>query len=152
MNDAALLLETNNGECDDASSDLSTITCTNPQPAHSNTHSYDITGRPSWVGAIIYKKLSKINEIDAKLSTVIQKVHIMETDITNLKKTTGILRKTSEEIKGQICELEKAQQAMEDSITDLQSRSIREKLLFFGLAEYKGKRKENCVSLIGNFC
>ena len=83
----------------------------------------------------------------------------METDIINIKKTsgnlantTGTLRKTSEEIKGQIWELEKAQQAMEDSITDLQSRSIREKLLFFGLAEYKGKRKENCVSLIADFC
>ena len=125
----------------------------------------NITGRPSWVGeifsklAIIDKKLSKINEIDAKLSTVIQQVHIMETDIINLKKTsgnmantTGTLRKTSEEIKGQICELEKAQQAMEDSITDLQSRSMRENLLFFGLAEYKGERKENCVSLIDDFC
>ena len=41
---------------------------------------------------------------------------------------------------------------MEDSITDLQSRSMRENLLFFGLAEYKGERKENCVSLIDDFC
>ena len=31
--------------------------------------------------------------------------------------TTGTLKKTSEEIKGQICELEKAQRALEDSIT-----------------------------------
>ena len=44
----------------------------------------------------------------------------------NMANTTGTLRKTSEEIKSQICELEKAQQAMEYSITDLQSRSMRE--------------------------
>ena len=58
----------------------------------------------------------------------------METDMINIKKTsgnmantTGTHRKTSEEIKSQIFELEKAQeQAMEDSITDLQSRSMRE--------------------------
>ena len=62
--------------------------------------------------------------------------------------TKGTLRKTSEEIKGQICELEKARQAIEDSITDLQSRSMRENLVFFGLAEYKGERKKNFVSLI----
>ena len=93
---------------------------------HSNTHPYDITRPPFWVGeilsklAIVDKRLSKIIEIDAKL----HQVHIMETDIINLKKTsgnmvntTGTLRKTSEEIKGQICELEKARQAMEDSIT-----------------------------------
>ena len=29
---------------------------------------------------------------------------------------------------------------------------MRETLLFFGLAEYKGERKENCVSLIDDFC
>ena len=62
--------------------------------------------------------------------------------------TKGTLRKTSEEIKGQICELEKARQAMED----LQSRSMRENLVFFGLAEYKGERKKNFVSLIDDFC
>ena len=41
---------------------------------------------------------------------------------------------------------------MEDSITDLQSRSMRENLLFFGLDKYKDERKENCVSLIDDFC
>ena len=74
VNDADLLLEANNGECNDALSDLSTITCTNPPPAHSNSHPYDLTGRPSLVGEILsklaiidknLKKLSKINEIDA---------------------------------------------------------------------------------------
>ena len=38
MNDANLLLKANNGECDDALSDLSTITCTNTPPTHSNTY------------------------------------------------------------------------------------------------------------------
>ena len=32
VNDADLLLEANNGECDDALSDLSTIKCTSPPP------------------------------------------------------------------------------------------------------------------------
>ena len=41
--------------------------------------------------AIIDKSLSKINEIDAKLSTV----HIMETDIINLKKTSGNMANTT---------------------------------------------------------
>ena len=52
MNDANLLLKANNGECDDALSDLSTITCTNTPPTHSNTYQYEITGRPSWLGEI----------------------------------------------------------------------------------------------------
>ena len=56
VNDADLLLEANNGECDDALSDLSTITRTNPPPAHSNTHPNDITGRSSWVGEIFSKR------------------------------------------------------------------------------------------------
>ena len=37
VNYADLLLEANNGECYDDLSDLSTVTCTNPPPAHSNT-------------------------------------------------------------------------------------------------------------------
>ena len=73
----------------------------------------------------------------------------METDIINIKKTsgnlantTGTLRKTSEEIKGQIWELEKAQQAMEDSITDLQSRSIREIFCSLGWPNTKERERK----------
>ena len=72
----------------------------------------------------------------------------METDITNLKKTsgnmantTGTLRQTSEEIKGQLCELEKEQQAVEDSIIDLQSRSMRENILFFLVGRIQRREK-----------
>ena len=47
--------------------------------------------------------------------------------------------------------VEKAQQSLEDTVTDLQCRSMRDNLLFFGLAERKNGR-ENCVTLIDDFC
>ncbi|XP_062582634.1 uncharacterized protein LOC134244373 [Saccostrea cucullata] len=39
-----------------------------------------------------------------------------------------------------------------EAVQKLQCRSMRDNLLFFGLAEYKGNRKEDCVRLIDDFC
>lgn len=130
-----------------------------PPPAHSNTPS-----RPDWVEEIFKKlvhideKLSKVNEINEKLSVVVERVNTFEADLDKLKRnsgnvsnTIGVLRKTSEEVKGQIQHLEETQKSLEDTVTDLQCRSMRDNLLFFGLAERKNGR-ENCATLIDDFC
>ncbi|XP_062589937.1 uncharacterized protein LOC134251550 [Saccostrea cucullata] len=158
-------IETKNGKCMCDDSLIQLGNNLDPPPAHSNTRPYDAQGRPTWVSeiflklSIIDKKLSKINEINVKLERVMQKVHTVEAEMDNLKKTSGnmgnakgSLRKTSDEVKGQISELAKAQKTMEDTITDLQCRSMRDNLLFFGLAEYRGDRREKCAALISDFC
>lgn len=79
----------------------------------------------------------------------------VEGDLDNLKKTSGdignsigALRKTTEEVKGQIHDIQRVHFYMDDTITDLQCRSMRDNLLFFGLAE----NRENCSNLIDDFC
>ena len=41
---------------------------------------------------------------------------------------------------------------LNSKIVDLQSQSMRENLLFFGLAEHPGQDRENCVNPIEDFC
>ncbi|XP_061190596.1 uncharacterized protein LOC133198529 [Saccostrea echinata] len=58
----------------------------------------------------------------------------------------------SEDVLSQIQSLEKTQKDIEKTMTDLQCRSMRDNLLFFGPAEYRGNRKEDYVALIDVFC
>lgn len=131
-----------------------------PPPAHSNT-----LNRPDWVNEIftrllhIEQKIEKFNQISASVAALTQRVNSVEGDLDNLKKTSGnignsigALRKTTEEVKGQIHDIQRAQSYMDDTITDLQCRSMRDNLLFFGLAEYRGENRENCSNLIDDFC
>ena len=50
--------------------------------------------------------------------------------------------------------LEEVHTNLEESIVDLQCRSIRfmYNLLFFGLAEYRDENRETCTALINDFC
>ena len=49
-------------------------------------------------------------------------------------------------------QLQKQVMDLNSKIIDFQSRSMRENLLFFGLAEHRGQGRENCVNLIEDFC
>lgn len=48
--------------------------------------------------------------------------------------------------------LHKAHCTLEDTVTDIQCRSMRENLLFIGVAEYRGEHRENCSTFIDDFC
>ena len=135
-----------------------------PPPAHSNTP-HGMHARPLWVEqifeklALIDRKLSKVDEMNNKLSEIVQKVNSFECDLNNLKKTSGTmgnsigtLKRTSDEVKERVGKLEEVHTNLEESIVDLQCRSMRDNLLFFGLAEYRGENRENCTALINDFC
>ena len=49
-------------------------------------------------------------------------------------------------------QLQKHVMDLNSKIVDLQSRSMRENLFFFGLAGHRGQGRQNCVNLIEDFC
>ena len=63
----------------------------------------------------------------------------------------GTLKRTSDEVKERVGKLE-VHTDLEESIVDLQCRSMRDNFLFCGLVEYRGENKENCRALINDFC
>lgn len=71
------------------------------------------------------------------ITDVIKKADTVEKDLEKLKTTSGNMgnsfgaKKKTEEVKGQIDYLHKAQSTLEDTVTDFQCRSMRENLLFF---------------------
>ena len=141
-----------------------------PPPAHSNTASF--SSKPPWVDQLFRRigdidiKLSKIDKISADLESVIlstdllqKRVNSLESQSGKLGNTMGDLRRTqarlcdeSDKSKLRSDQLQKQVMDLNSKIVDLQSRSMRENLLFFGLAEHRGQGRENCVNLIENFC
>ena len=63
----------------------------------------------------------------------------------------GNPKRTSDEVKERVGKLE-VQTNLEEYILDLQCRSMRDNLLVFSLAEYRGENRENCIALINDFC
>lgn len=120
-----------------------------PPPAHSNT-----LNRPDWVYEIftrllhIEHKIENLNKISASVAALTQRVNSVEGDLDNLKKTSGnignnigALRKTTEEVKGQINEIQRVQSYMDETITDLQCRSMRDNLLFFWFSRISRRKQ-----------
>ena len=64
----------------------------------------------------------------------------------------GNPKRTSDEVKERVGKLEEFQTNLEEYILDLQCKSMRYNLLVFGLAEYRGENRENCIALINDFC
>ena len=56
-----------------------------------------------------------------------------------------------EETKKKVKELKLVNEQLQGKISDLQARSMRDTLFFFGLAEYRGRGRENCVGLVSDF-
>ena len=57
-----------------------------------------------------------------------------------------------EETKKKVKELKLVNEQLQGKITDLQARSMKNILFFFGLAEYRDRGRENCVGLVSDFC
>jgi hypothetical protein len=73
--------------------------------------------------------------------------------------TIGDIMKMQDDIKSSIKntgkgvqELRRDNEQLQSQITDLQAWSMRDTLLFFGLAEFRGHGRENCVYIINDFC
>jgi hypothetical protein len=73
--------------------------------------------------------------------------------------TIGDIRKVQNDIKysikdtgKEVQEMRRVNEQLQTQITDLQARSMRDNLLFFGLAEFRGHGRENCVNIINDFC
>ncbi|XP_062610060.1 uncharacterized protein LOC134271862 [Saccostrea cucullata] len=111
-------------------------------------------------------KISKIDKVSENLSLLCNRIENIQSKVGHLEKFTGNLgnsigeiKKTQIGLKGdveetvkEIRELKSVNEQLQSKITDLQARSMRDNLLFFGLAEYRGNNRENCASLIDQFC
>ena len=104
-------------------------------------------------------KIDKIDSIDTKLGSMETSINQLCVRMTNIEKTSGSLGNTTGELKRQIASLTERLQKSEDDmikvndqLQDLQCRSMRDNLLFFGLAERRDRQKENCFELIDEFC
>lgn len=86
-----------------------------------------------------------IKSILTRLESVENRERVQHIERTNPK---GV----SEEVSSHINRLEETQKDIEKTLIDLQCRSMRDNLLFFGLAEPDGNRKENCVNIVDEFC
>lgn len=86
-----------------------------------------------------------IKSILTRLESVENRERVQHIDRTHPK---GV----SEEVSSHINRLEETQKDIEKTLIDLQCRSMRDNLLFFGLAEPDGNRKENCVNIVDEFC
>lgn len=135
-------------------------------PAHSNT------AQPAWVDQLMTKindldvKISKIDKVSEDLSSLCNKIESIQNRVSHLEKftgnmgnTIGDIRKAQNDIKSsvkdtgkEIQEMRRVNEQLQDQITDLQARSMRDNLLFFGLAEFRGHGRENCVNIINDFC
>ena len=78
----------------------------------------------------------------------------LEKHTGNMGNAMGEIRKSHmhlssnvKETKKEAKELKLVNEQLQSKITDLQARSIRENLLFFGLAEYRVRGRENCAGL-----
>lgn len=136
-----------------------------PPPAHSNT------AQPAWVDQLMIRigeldaKMSKIDKVSSDLTILCDRIENIQTRVGNLEKFTGNLgnsmgeiKKSQTSLKGdveetvkEIRELKLANKQLDGQITDMQARRMRDNLLFFGLAEYRGSGNENCVNLINEF-
>lgn len=137
-----------------------------PPPAHSNT------AQPAWVDQLMIRindldvKISKIDKVSKDLSYLCDKIETVQNRVSHLEKFTGNMGNTIGEIRKaqdhlkvdmkdtmkEVKELRLVNEQLQSKITDLQARSMRDNLLFFGLAEYRGHGRENCVNIINDFC
>jgi hypothetical protein len=115
---------------------------------------------------IIKIKLDKLDQIDAKMASLERNVKSIDNRVATVEKSTQFLsdchdedRKTMKDTKetvaamkaeiDQIQLLRRDNGELRESIIDLQARSMRDNLLFFGLPE---ENEENCARTVTAFC
>lgn len=134
------------------------------------------TQAPAWAQDLISKvdfltsKLNKLDDIDSRLSVLDNKIDSVNRDVNTVKnrveeleKSTQFISETFDElsvktdeavsertgIKKEIVKLTIENKQLREDITDMQARSMRDNLLFFGLKE---DREENCTDVVLDFC
>ena len=105
-----------------------------------------------------------VNLINAKVSDLETKMKDMDTRVVTNEKACDFIAKEHEQSKNEMktakgdlkdvkktCnKLERETKSMKDKMVDLESRSMRENLMFYGIAE-RGE-DENCGDLVKNVC
>lgn len=134
------------------------------------------TQAPAWAQDLISKvdfltsKLNKLDDIDSRLSVLDNKIDSVNRDVNTVKnrveeleKSTQFISETFDElsvktdeavseragIKKEIVKLTTENKQLREDIIDMQARSMRDNLLFFGLKE---DREENCTDVVLDFC
>ena len=132
---------------------------------------------PSWMSDLIndvkqikvsLEKLDKIeqtvNSISLKVTTLETKVNSMDTRVNEVEDSCTFISKENDDRKKELekakseiktlksnCKsLETKNSKLETKVVDLESRSMRDNLLFYGIAE--GGEHENCERLIKQVC
>ena len=105
----------------------------------------------------------KVHDLDRKVSTMDTRLTCVEesctfmsdqydshkADINTAKERVDTLKHTCETLEDKVSHLSKEKSQLEDRLTEIECRSMRENLLFHGIAE---KDNENCESIIKDFC
>lgn len=119
---------------------------------------------------------SKISSIDNRVTSLERSVNDNNTKLTELEVSRNLDASICSELQNQqktldsqlkdertrvaklsadIIEVQKLNEGLSEEVIDLQSRSMRDNLLFFGIGEYttpKERQEEDCITKILTFC
>ena len=107
---------------------------------------------PPWVDQL-FARLAAIEQRVSNIDKIVSDVGNLSIRVSNLEKTTGNLGNSTGTIKretaGHLELLKEQNEKLKREVDDLKCRSMRDNLMFFGLAEIAN---ENCFALISEFC
>ena len=162
---ASVCVTTDRNATDSSVTEVNKTHIVEPPPIHSNTASF--SSKPSWVDQFSRRigdidiKLPKIDKISADLESVILSIDMLqkrgnnlESQSGKLRNTMGDLRKTQTRLCDEFDRSKLRSDQLQKQVIDLNSkmsRSMRENLLFFGLAEHRGQGRKNWVNLNEDF-
>ena len=114
-----------------------------------------LTPSPPWVDKLFAKlssmeasisKINKIDSIEANIAKMTHSIQDLGTRVYNVEKMagnkgnkTGSLQREIDSLKTQLADSNAAIDKLNDQFVDMQCRSMRDNLLFFGLAEPRRK-------------
>lgn len=93
----------------------------------------------------------RLNDIEASRNYDSQVCHDLETKQINIDRCLQAEKKLREAMQTDLQKLKLENSRLSDEVVDLQSRSMRDNLLFFGLIEkelHEDRKNENCTELI----
>ena len=127
-----------------------------------------LTPSPPWVDKLFAKlssmeasisKIDKIDSIEANIAKMTHSIQDLGTRVYNVEKMagnignkTGSIQREIDSLKTQLAVSNAAIDKLNDQFVDMQCRSMRDNLLFFGLAEKKNAGREDCMHLLNEFC
>ena len=93
---------------------------------------------------------NKIRDIDKSVSFINEMYETQKCELAQSKEDLERLEKQCEKIGREIDDSKKREELANEKLLDLEARSMRENLIFYGLAE-QTSGMENCESLVKNF-